>query len=214
MNHLTKVFFFCVFCLFLPVLPAVKAQAGTPSSLDRTGKNALYVEMLGNALNILSLNYERSLQQNLHVRIGGSYFGFSTQLRYEDRGNDLFLHLATIPATVSYTFFDSHRQLELGLGLTLLSFSFDGGPFDGGYRDIELGSRYHGLALTGIIGYRISVHNYLFRIGISPHYMFTVDREVTGFFIELEERGEFNLQDLIDFRGFRLVPGLSFGRTF
>ncbi len=182
--------------------------------LERTGKNALYAEILGNGMNVISLNYERSVRRNLHLRIGGSWIGYSDQIRYEDRGEDLFFDIYTIPSTVSYTLFDGFSQLELGGGLTFFSMNFSGGPFDIGYNDVELGNRYKGLAVTGIIGYRVSVHNYLFRIGISPHYMVTIDSEITGFFNELKERGALDLHDFLDFRGFRMVPGVSFGRTF
>ncbi len=207
-----------VLCLVL-LIAAGSLQARQPDDsesnpLERSGRNAVYVEMLGNAINLLSINYERSLQDNLHARIGFSYFSFSDELRYEDRGDDLFVDVFSIPASVSYTLFEGVRQLELGLGLTYVGFSFNGGPYDLGYEDVELGNRYRGLALTSIISYRVSVSDYLFRIGLYPYYMITIDSELTGFFHELDDRGAINLNDFLDLRGFQWMPGLSFGRSF
>lgn len=177
-------------------------------------RNAAYVELLGSGMNLLSLNYERRLRNNLYARFGASWLGYSRELRYEDRGNDLFIDLFTIPASVSYTFFEGIRQLEVGGGLTYLSFTFDGGPFDIGYQEVELGNRYRGLAITSTIAYRVTTENYIFRIGLSPHYMLTLDAEITGFLYELHDRDLANLKDVFDWRGFRIMPGLSFGRMF
>lgn len=194
-----------------PVQPGDHSPSHT---YQRTGKNALFVELLGNGINVYTLNYERALRSNFHARIGASWIGYSDQLRYENRGKDLFFDLYTIPASVSVTLFEGFSQLELGAGLTFFSMKFEGGPFDIGYHDMELGKRYRGLALSTIIGYRVSIHNYLFRIGLSPQYMFTLDRDISGFFTELKERGAFDLYDYLEFQGFRIIPGISFGRTF
>ncbi|MDG5766346.1 hypothetical protein QA596_02625 [Balneolales bacterium ANBcel1] len=184
------------------------------SPLQRTGRNAVFAEVLGSAINLYAIYYERALRENLHARIGASWIGYSDQVRYEDRGEDLFFDLYTIPAGLSLTLFEGINQLELGVGLTFFSMKFEGGPFDLGYNDVELGNRYKGVAVTTVIGYRVSVHNYLFRIGLSPHYMITINSELSGFFDELKDRGALDLHDYLDFKGFRMIPGLSFGRTF
>ena len=185
-----------------------------PDVLARQGKNAIYLEILGNSLNLVSLNYERMLSNKLFVRLGGSYFGFSRKFRYEGDNDDLFIDLYSVPASVSITLLEGIRQIELGAGATLFSFSFWGGSYDVGYHDIELGNQYMGLALTTIVGYRVSIKDYLFRFGLSPYYMITLDSELSGFFEEMEDRGIMEFHDWLDFRGFRVIPGLSFGRSF
>lgn len=215
MKHLYKTPVLCLVLLTATTsLHAEQPDDPEDNPLQRDGRHAVYVEMLGNAINLLSVNYERSLHENLHARIGFSYFGFSDELRYEDRGDDLFVDVYTVPASISYTLFEGVRQLELGLGLTYFGFAFDGGPYDLGYEEVELGNRYRGLALTSIISYRITVQDYLFRIGLYPFYMVTLDSELTGFFHELDDRGAINVNDFLDLRGFQWMPGLSFGRSF
>lgn len=182
--------------------------------LQRQGNNALYVELLGNGINLFGLNYERTVRPNVHLRGGATYLGFSRKYRYEEGDDDMYIGLASFPLSASYTFFEGIRQLEVSGGVTLFAFQFEGGPFEVGYQDIEFGNRYHGLALTTYIGYRISVQKYLFRIGVSPYYMLTLHSDVSGILEELDDRGILEFRDILDFNGFRFIPGLSFGRTF
>lgn len=206
---------------FFALISSIQAEVKTDSSAssDRIEKNkinnhAAYIEIMGSAMNFFSLNYEYHLRDNLHLRLGGSYLGFSSELRDENEGNDLFIRLRTLPVTLSRTLFDKPRQFEFGGGATLLSYTFTGGPYHVGYFDIELGNRYRGIALTGMVNYRITAENFLFRIGLFPHYMLTLNSEVSGYFEELDERGVTNFESVLDLRGFRIIPGLSFGRTF
>lgn len=180
----------------------------------RLRKNTAYIEILGSGLNLASINYERSIRRDMNFRIGGSWFGYSTQLRYEDRGDDVLVGVFTIPVSVSTSMFGDRRQLELGTGLTFMSFTFAGGPFDVGYFDFEVDNRYLGLAMTGLVGYRVNVEEFMFRLSLSPTYMLTVNHELTGSLDELEAMDVLDFYEIFDFTGFRIIPGLSFGRRF
>lgn len=208
--------------LFATIILCNKVMANDPEDspiiildgLEREGKNALYVEFFGSTINPFGLNFERKINENTHLRIGASYLGYSSKYRYEEGENDFYVRMLTIPVSYGYTFLEGIRQIEANAGLTFLTFSFEGGPYDIGYQDVEFGNQYMGLALTGYVGYRVSVYKYLFRIGVSPHFMLTIDNEVTGVFDELDARGIIDFNDHLEFDGFRFMPSLSFGRTF
>lgn len=197
------------------------SAAGTDSSAGSAnsgrypyGRNAVYAEILGSTMNLMSANYERALRDDLHIRGGAAWFGFSTQLRYEERGKDVHVALWTLPVSVSKTLFGEKRQLEIGAGFTFMSFTFSGGPFDVGYFDIELDNRYLGLAATSTIAYRVNVEEFIFRIGVSPNYLVSLDHDVTGSLDELEALDVLDFTSILNFQGFSLFPGLSFGRRF
>jgi len=177
-------------------------------------QNAVFVEMFGATLNLFGVNYERTFRNNLHIRIGASRLTYVDEITYEETGEDISIKLHTFPLSMSYTFFSGIRKLELGAGVTLFHFDFWGGPYDVGYNDIELGNRFFGLAITTTVGYRLSLENYLFRIGLHPLYMFPIHNEISGFFEELDDRGVLDFRDIIDPRGFMIIPGVSFGRRF
>jgi len=194
-------------------------DAGNPTSGETamgtiSPKNAVFVEMFGSTLNLFGINYERTFRDKLHVRIGASRLTYVDEITYEETGEDISIKLHTLPVSVTHSFFSGIRKLELGVGATLFHFDFWGGPYDVGYNDIELGNRFVGLALTTTIGYRLSLENYLFRIGLHPLYMFPIHNEISGFFEELDDRGVLDFRDIIDPRGFMVVPGVSFGRRF
>ncbi len=204
--------------IILPVSLSAQSQTPTVSNIQVDSppvqKNAVFMEMFGNTLNLFGVNYERTLRDNIHLRVGASRLTYVDEITYEETGEDVSIKLHTVPVSVSYSLFSGIRRLELGLGATLFSFDFWGGPFDVGYNDIELGNRYFGIALTSTIGYRLSLENYLFRIGLHPFYMLTMHNEISGFFEELDDRGVLDFRDIIDPRGFRVIPGISFGRRF
>ena len=176
--------------------------------------NAVFLEMFGATINLFGINYERTLRENLHFRIGASRLTYVDEITYEETGEDISIKLHTVPFSVTRSIFSGSRRLELGAGVTLFHFDFWGGPYDVGYNDIELGNRFVGLALTTTLGYRLSMENYLFRIGLHPLYMFPIHNEISGFFEELDDRGVLDFRDIIDPRGFRVIPGVSFGRRF
>jgi len=176
--------------------------------------NAVFLEMFGATLNLFGLNYERTLRENLHFRIGASRLTYVDEITYEETGEDISIKLHTVPFSVTRSFFSGSRRLEVGAGVTLFHFDFWGGPYDVGYNDIELGNRFFGVALTTTVGYRLSLENYLFRIGLHPLYMFPIHNEISGFFEELDDRGVLDFRDIVDPRGFRIIPGVSFGRRF
>ncbi len=182
------------------------------SALPR--QNAVFVEMFGATLNLFGINYERTFRDNLHFRVGASRLTYVDEITYEETGEDISIKLHTVPFSVTRSFFSGIRQLEVGAGITLFHFDFWGGPYDVGYNDIELGNRFFGLALTTTVGYRLSLENYLFRIGLHPLYMFPIHNEISGFFEELDDRGVLDFRDIIDPRGFVIIPGVSFGRRF
>ena len=176
--------------------------------------NAVFLEMFGTTINLFGLNYERTLRDNLHFRIGASRLTYVDEITYEETGEDISIKLHTVPFSVTRSFFSGSRRLEVGAGVTLFHFDFWGGPYDVGYNDIELGNRFFGVALTTTVGYRLSLENYLFRIGLHPLYMFPIHNEISGFFEELDDRGVLDFRDIVDPRGFRIIPGVSFGRRF
>ena len=176
--------------------------------------NAVFLEMFGATINLFGINYERTFRYNLHFRIGASRLTYVDEITYEETGEDISIKLHTVPFSVTRSIFSGSRRLELGAGVTLFHFDFWGGPYDVGYNDIELGNRFVGLALTTTLGYRLSMENYLFRIGLHPLYMFPIHNEISGFFEELDDRGVLDFRDIIDPRGFRVIPGVSFGRRF
>jgi len=176
--------------------------------------NAVFLEMFGATINLFGINYERTLRENLHFRIGASRLTYVDEITYEETGEDISIKLHTVPFSVTRSIFSGSRRLELGAGVTLFHFDFWGGPYDVGYNDIELGNRFVGLALTTTLGYRLSMENYLFRIGLHPLYMFPIHNEISGFFEELDDRGVLDFRDIIDPRGFMIIPGVSFGRRF
>lgn len=186
----------------------------TPAPAATEQPNAVFLELLGNTLNLAGVNYERTLRDRIHLRAGASRLAYVDEVTYEETGEDVRIKLHTVPVSVSYSVFRGTRNLELGLGATLFSFDFRGGPYDVGFNDIELGSRFLGIALTSTVGYRLSLENYLFRIGLHPFYMLTIHSEISGFFEELNDRGVLDFRDIVDPRGFRIIPGISFGRRF
>jgi len=192
------------------------AEPLSDASVDATSsrQNAVFVEMFGTTLNLFGINYERTFRYNLHFRIGASRLTYVDEITYEETGEDISIKLHTLPFSVTRSFFSGIRKLELGVGATLFHFDFWGGPYDVGYNDIELGNRFFGLALTTTVGYRLSLENYLFRIGLHPLYMFPIHNEISGFFEELDDRGVLDFRDIIDPRGFMIIPGVSFGRRF
>ncbi len=209
---------FLIAVLLFPVAVTAKIanDSGTPETprLSTPNPNALYIEILGSSINLYGLNYERTVGDNIHLRIGASRFTYVDEITYEETGEDISVKLHTIPASVSYSFFNGIRKLEVGAGATLFHFDFWGGPYPVGYNDIELGNRFMGLAVTSNIGYRLVLENYLFRIGLHPLYMIPIHNEISGFFEELDDRGVLDFRDIVDPRGFMVIPGVSFGRRF
>lgn len=82
-------------------------------------RNSIYLELFGNGL-FYSVNYERSFEQNLSVRIGGSYFpnvgsGFIS-----------FGPHVTLPILLNYHLkINKNTLLETGFGSTLVFLKTD-----------------------------------------------------------------------------------------
>lgn len=214
--------FTLLFLMAVPLLvpDGIRAQDTTevPGSMSNhksaAQNNAVFVEMFGTTLNLFGVNYERTLRENLHFRIGASRLTYVDEITYEETGEDISIKLHTVPFSVTRSFFSGSRHLEMGAGVTLFHFDFWGGPYDVGFNDIELGNRFFGVALTTTVGYRLSLENYLFRVGLHPLYMIPIHNEISGFFEELDDRGVLDFRDIIDPRGFIIIPGVSFGRRF
>ncbi len=215
-SHLIVLLFIAL--LLFPATLTSKSinNTDTPETpgLSAPNRNALYIEILGSSINLYGLNYERTVRDNIHFRLGASRFTYVDEITYEETGEDISVKLHTIPVSVSYSFFSGIRKLELGAGVTLFHFEFWGGPYPVGYNDIEIGNRFLGLAVTSNISYRLVLENYLFRIGLHPLYMIPIQNEISGFFEELDDRGVLDFRDIVDPRGFMVIPGVSFGRRF
>jgi hypothetical protein len=168
-----------VFCLTMGF--EIRSQSDTSVT---TKRNAVYVELLGNA-GLYSFNYERQIarQRNnyFNLRLGAAYLWWAE---------------ARTPVIVIEPIYlrgKNNHFLELGLGLTARNriSSFD--PELNPPKKIRTN-----LALR--IGYRYQPKNknWLFRFGLTP-IGFNEGRFVVS-------RGLFN--------SYLLVPGLSFGKQF
>ncbi len=104
-------------------------------------RQSVFVEAGGNGLGY-SLNYERSLNRSLAVRLGGSW------LRLTEQGSRKRQTLMTVPVTISYLlqFGASAHHAEFGAGISLL---YATGDLTENDRTTDLFPN-----LTGTVGYR------------------------------------------------------------
>jgi hypothetical protein len=139
------------------------AQEAEPAaeSEDRTAHNALYVELLGNAI-FYSLNYERFIIDSVAARIGLGYFSVSVSTGDESASATVL----TAPLMVNYLGIGgASHKLELGVGVLIV---YASGSVDTLAAESE-GSGV-GFVGSGSIAYRYVPYDggFNFKIGLAP----------------------------------------------
>lgn len=142
--------------ILLLILSGLQAQGQNGNSSD-SSKDRVYLELLGNA-GAYSINYERSLSQSFHARIGvgntssNDLFGAGTNI------------VTTFPIMGNFLFRGGNNKLELGTGILVGWSSFDSSFGDENDRSTTI------LDLVGVAGYRYQRDNggFIFRAGITP----------------------------------------------
>jgi hypothetical protein len=139
----------CLLSLFPP--PARGQVVGEPATWDLT--HSVYVEGLGNG-GLVSLNYEIGLTDALGVRAGVGWLVF----------------WITYPITASYSIGNSNHKLELGGGITLVTFPDSDGDSPNFFDEIIRQPGRRPAVLGGLIGgYRfVSDGGFLFRLSFTP----------------------------------------------
>lgn len=129
----------------------------------RTAVNTIYLEILGNG-GIYSINYERMLQDNFGIRVGGSYFGVSVQSPSKD--STITTNTLSFPIMANYFIGTEASRLELGLGVALSSASASVKSVTNG--ETSVGG--FGANLTSTIAYRLQPPQggFNFKIGVTP----------------------------------------------
>ncbi len=146
-----------------PVADDVPADTGSYElkvPKERTAKNSLYVELLGNG-GLYSLNYERNLTDDVTARLGFSYLSLSASAS-DDSASVTFM---SFPLMANYLLGGGNHHLELGAGATVLYAS--GEVESGGSRSSGDGV---GVAGTATVGYRYQPRDggFLFKVGFTP----------------------------------------------
>jgi hypothetical protein len=137
----------------LPLARPAAAQEVQPP----LARNAVYVELLGNAL-LYSVNYDRLFTPNVAGRVGLMF------VAAEDDDGDSGT-AAIFPLMGSYLWGDGNSHFETGIGLAVATASFDVDEID-----IDESGGGTGVYGTGVLGYRYQRPGggFLFRVGLTP----------------------------------------------
>lgn len=176
---------------------AASLSAQSESSGKAPSANTLFLEVGGHA--IYTLNYERFLRPDISVRMGGSFIGFrisdSDPDFNDEEGNTKFRFLA-FPVSVQKYFGSGMHMLETGIGACYYHIQAD--VSESTYASMMSDLLFDGYSFSAIMGYRYtSNRNFVARIALYPGYF---------------HRRKSNFET--DTSGFRLVPGISFGKAF
>ncbi len=140
-------------CLVLGFSDAARAA-------DRTASNSIFAEGLGPGL-LYSLNYERTIGNDLALRIGASYMSLGASASV----GGVSVGFLSVPLVASYLGVSSgNHVLELGVGGIFIHAS--GEATAGGITATAAGNTVWG---TAVIGYRRQPVNggFMFRVGLS-----------------------------------------------
>ena len=155
--------------------PSERAEPAEPSqesdngrSVDpivRTAHNALYVELLGNAL-FYSLNYERIFGDSWAARIGVGYFSVSVTASSGGETASSSTSVLTLPLMANYLGVGSRsHKFELGVGVLLIYVS-------GSVDTLAAESDGSGIGIvgSGSLAYRYVPYDggFNFKIGLMP----------------------------------------------
>lgn len=138
-------------------------EAVSPEEGPKRALNSIYAEGLGAGL-VYSINYERLVTEDIGVRAGFSYLGFSASASDGQTTASASASFITIPVSVSYLGVGSkHHILELGGGASML---FASGSASGvGYSASGSGV---GVLPEVMVGYRlhpVDGAGFQFRVG-------------------------------------------------
>jgi hypothetical protein len=127
------------------------APCAAAQKVERTAKNVIYAEALGNAV-LLSVNYERMMRNYLAVRVGVNAWGVVVE---EDEAPPLI-----VPVMLTYLSGLGSSRAEFSLGA-----GFSSGDF-GGWIDMDLDGVYP----TATLGYRFQPPGggFVARAGVTP----------------------------------------------
>ena len=144
--------------------PTPGADAPPESERGEVSRNLIFVELGGNGI-LYTVNYDRGLTDNLHVRIGIGHLAEGAN-PISTGPSDLAAQPATtLPVLVSYVRGDRSHRLEVGAGVTVLRSA--GMPAMG-----RIAARPSDLSImaTGVIGYRYVPREggFTYRAGFTP----------------------------------------------
>lgn len=156
---------FLLICFML--LYGAYSASYTQAQDSRTAKNTLYLELLGNGI-FYSVNYEHFLSDQLAARAGISYSTLTSETSGQTQKEGNFF---TFPLMLNYLVGKGSSHLELGGGLSIITFS-ETNP-ESNLLDFISGTT---VLVTGTVGYRYQQPDggFVFRIGFTPLTNFNV----------------------------------------
>ena len=139
-----------------PVSSEASATAPAAAEPGRTAKNAVFLELGGNA-GIYSINYERFVTDDVSLRAGVGYVAAST--------DSAAFSLLSVPLLGNYYLGGKHHKLQLGVGLTIMAVSGELKTFGGTSSASAIVP-----APTAVVGYRYipSDGGFAFFAGLTP----------------------------------------------
>jgi hypothetical protein len=128
--------------------------------------NAIYVELLGNAL-LYSANYERRLSDGFAARVGFMYIGASGT--DSETGEHVDVEFAVFPVMANFLLGEGAGRLELGIGPL---FAFGSGEVEDIEGETEELDAFGPAGVTSTIGYRHHPVDggLVFRAGLTPYW--------------------------------------------
>ncbi len=149
--------------ILVPMVTVKAQQVDLTQSEVKSPKNAVYLELYGSGI-LYTLNYERAISNNLHLRIGGGYLGIPAP------GSGLKIY--SVPLIVNKMFGKKNAKLELGAGLFFSNADFRISR-DPETKHPEYRKSTNHIGLISTVGFRYEFKDKgLFRIGLNPRYEF------------------------------------------
>jgi len=140
--------------------------------VQKVAKNAIYIEGLGNGI-FYSLNYERSIQSNISIRSGLSYFVLFGEAEHKSTGEkeEVFAEIVTSPIMLNYFIGKGNHKVEIGGGMVL--FSLRGQSSEVSSNGIKFKVGVFSL-LTGTLGWRYQPRGggLVFKVAFTPIFNF------------------------------------------
>lgn len=181
-----RTFLLSIVIILTSALHAKAQQADVIQPEVKSPKNAIYLELFGSGF-VYTLNYERAISDNLHLRIGGGYIGWQGL-------NDSGLKIFSIPVLMNKLYGKKNAKLELGAGFVITNSDLNLGKDRDTGRDSNFRLSLNNFAITSTVSFRYEFkNNRIFRIGLNPQYQFGNTGLLTGF---------------------AATPGISFGSGF
>jgi hypothetical protein len=149
--------------------PAGFAAPVPPADRDEDlAKNAVYAELLGNAI-LYSVNYERRFSDVVAARLGFSYFGLSASVSDATSSASARANFFLFPVMANFLVGGRNNKLELGVGALALIVSGSAEGVSFGEKVTATGAAA-AVAGTATIGYRYQPRDggFVFRVGATP----------------------------------------------